>query len=96
MASWQVAKHVTVRTRGTQVSAQFCGFCARLGANTDPRCAHVAYDPAYNNVGFTTDEDRRVLRLPFTIASKGLGRSRAADHFHFPRFDRLSFWRQSI
>jgi hypothetical protein len=58
MASWQVAKHVTVSPGGTQVSAQFCGFGAGLRANTDPRSAHLTYDPAYDDVGFMTGEDR--------------------------------------
>jgi hypothetical protein len=86
-----VAKHVTVRASGTQFSAQFRTVRPSLSAGPDPRGTHLTYDVTYNDVRLTASEDRRVLQLQLTIASKRFGLGRAADHFHAPRLYRFTF-----
>jgi hypothetical protein len=64
---------------------------AGLRADAGPHGTHVPDDASYDKVRFTAGEDRWVLQLNFTIASKCLGLGRAAGHFRAPWFDRLRF-----
>jgi hypothetical protein len=84
-----VAKRFTVPVNGTQRRTQFFSIRAGLRADAGPHGTHVPDDASYDKVRFTAGEDRRVLQLKFTIASKCLGLGRAAGHFRAPWFDRF-------
>jgi hypothetical protein len=77
-----LAKHFTVPVNRTQRSAQLCSIRAGLRADAGPHRTHVPDDASYDKVRFTAGEDRRILQLKFTIASKclGLGSATSAPH----------------
>src|SRR5258705_2144296 len=67
-----VMQHITIRAGRPQRRAHFCGFDPGVSADSDPRGAHVAYDPAYDDVRLALANNCHILRLPFTVADAGI------------------------